>query len=87
MLLNVFARLFCKRCPYCKRDVHEHSRHAVHRLGRWYCSETHADLYELELYEALRTTHCRHAGCHGEHVLLPEVLGSDCSPGHIRELV
>jgi hypothetical protein len=26
----------------------------------------HADLYELELYEALRTVHCHHAGCQGK---------------------
>ena len=87
MLLNVFGKLFCTRCPYCRQEVHEHSRRAVQRFGKWYCSEIHADLYELELYEALRTTHCRHAGCHGEHVPLPEVLDSDCSPGHTRELV
>jgi hypothetical protein len=87
MLLNVFAKLFYKRCPYCSQEVHEGSRHAVQRFGKWYCSEIHADLYELELYEALRTTHCHHAGCHGEHAPLPEALGVGCPPGHDRELV
>jgi hypothetical protein len=87
MLPNVFARLFGQRCLYCKQEVHEQSRHAVQRFGKWYCSERHADLYELELYQALRATRCRHARCHGEHVPLPEALGGGCSPGHDRELI
>jgi hypothetical protein len=80
MLLNLFVGLFHKRCPLCKQEVHEQSGTAVHRIGKWYCSEMHADLFELELYEALRTVHCHHVGCHGEHVPLPEAVGMDCSP-------
>ena len=87
MLLNFFTRLFHKRCPLCKQEVHEQSDRAVQRFGKWYCSEMHADLYELELYEALRTVHCRHAGCHGEHVPLPAAMGIDCSPRQNLELV
>jgi hypothetical protein len=50
MLLNFFTRLFHKRCPLCKQEVHEQNRSAVQRFGKWYCSGMHADLYELELY-------------------------------------
>jgi hypothetical protein len=80
MLINLFAGLFHKRCPLCKQEVHEQGDSVVQRFGKWYCSEMHADLYELELYEALRTVHCRHAGCHGQHVPLPEAVDRDCSP-------
>jgi len=77
---HFFTRLFHKRCPLCKQEVREQGDSAVQRFGKWYCSEVHADLYELDLYEALRTVHCRHAGCHGEHVPLPAAIGIDCSP-------
>jgi hypothetical protein len=80
MLLNRFIGLFRKRCPLCKQEVHEQGDAAVQRFGRWFCSKVHADLYELELYEALRTVHCRHAGCHGEYVPLPEAVGANFSP-------
>jgi hypothetical protein len=79
-MLHFLTRLFDKRCPLCKQYLHEHGDRAVQRFGKWYCSEVHADLYELELYEALRTVHCRHARCHGEHVPLPAAIGIDCSP-------
>ena len=80
MLLNLFAGLFRKHCPLCKLEVHAHCGGAVQRFGRWFCSENHADLYELELYDALRTVHCRHTSCHGEHVPLPEAVGLSFSP-------
>jgi hypothetical protein len=80
MLLNFFAGLFHKRCMFCKQIVHEHGGTAVQRFGKWYCSEIHADLYELELYEALRTVHCRHVGCHGAYVPWREAEDTDCSP-------
>jgi hypothetical protein len=80
MLLNLFVGLFHKRCPVCKQEAHEQSGASVRRFGKWYCSEMHADLYELTLYEALRTVYCRHVGCHGAHVPLPEAVGIDCSP-------
>jgi len=80
MLMNLFAGLFHKRCPLCKQEVHEQGDTAVYRLSKWYCSEMHADLYELELYEALRAVHCRHVRCHGEHAPFPESMGIDCSP-------
>jgi hypothetical protein len=86
MLLNLFVGLFRKRCPLCKQEVHEQSGTAVHRFGKWYCSAMHADLFELELYEALRTVRCRHVGCHGEHVPWPEALRMDCSPRENLEL-
>jgi hypothetical protein len=86
MLMNLFAGLFHKRCPLCKEEVREQGNTAVHRFGKWYCSEMHADLYELELYEALRTVYCRHVGCHGEHVPIPEALAMDFSPSQHLEL-
>jgi hypothetical protein len=67
MLVNLFMGLFHKRCPLCKQEVREEGHEAVQRLGKWFCSKVHADLYELELYEALRTVRCRHVGCHGEY--------------------
>ena len=80
MLLHFFTSLFHKHCPLCKQYVHEQGDRAVQRFGKWYCSEVHAELYELELYEALRSVHCRHAGCHGEHVPLPAAMGIDYAP-------
>jgi hypothetical protein len=77
MLINLFSGLFHKRCPLCKEKVHAQGDTVVHRFGKWFCSEMHADLYELELYEALRTVHCHHIGCHGEHVPLPEAVSMD----------
>ncbi len=86
MLRNLFSGLFRRRCPLCKQEVHEQGDAAVQRFGKWFCSEMHADLYELDLYEALQTVHCRHAACHGEYVPLPEAVGMNLSPGHSREL-
>src|SRR5262245_33235149 len=80
MQLNFLAGLFQKRCPLCKQIVHEHGGAMVQRFGKWYCSEIHADLYESELYEALRTVYCRHVGCHGSHVPWREAEDIDCSP-------
>jgi hypothetical protein len=80
MLINLFAGLFCKRCALCRQAVREQGDAAVQRFGKWYCSRLHADLYELDLYEALRTVHCRHAGCHGAHVPFPEAEGMNSSP-------
>jgi hypothetical protein len=74
MLMNRFAYLLRKHCPLCKEEVQEQGDGAVQRFGKWFCSKVHADLYEWKLYEALRTVHCHHAGCHGEHVPLPEAV-------------
>jgi hypothetical protein len=87
MPLHFFTKLFHKRCPLCRQDVNEQGDRAVQRFGKWYCSEVHADLYESDLYEALRTVHCRHAGCHGAYAPLPAVMGIDCSPRPNPELV
>jgi hypothetical protein len=86
MLTHFFASLFRKRCPLCKAEVHEQSTGAVQRFGKWCCSKEHADLYELNLYEALKTVHCHHAACHGEYVPLPDAVSLNLSPGHDREL-
>jgi hypothetical protein len=80
MLLNLFAGLFRKRCPLCKQEVRVQGDAAVQRFGKWYCSTLHADLYELDLYEALRSVHRRHAGSHGVHVPFPEAGGMNSSP-------
>jgi hypothetical protein len=74
MWLNCFAGLFRKRCPLCRQEVHAHETQAVQQFGRWFCSKVHADLYEWELYEALHTVHCQHAGCHGEHAPLSSAV-------------
>jgi hypothetical protein len=91
MLLNRFIGLFHKRCPLCKQEVHEQGGEVVQRLGKWFCTEVHADRYEWELYEALHTVHCRHVGCHGQYVPLPEAvdmdgaLGDNLERGRLRE--
>jgi hypothetical protein len=85
MLMDRFVGLFHKRCQLCKQEVEAPGDKVVQRLGKWFCSERHADLYELELYEALRTVHCRHAGCHGEYVPLPEALDISFSSGACLE--
>jgi hypothetical protein len=87
MLMHLFSGLFRKRCPLCKQEVQVQGNAAVKRFGKWFCSESHADLYELDLYEALQTVHCHHATCHGEYVPLPEAVGMDLPPGHNRELM
>jgi hypothetical protein len=79
MLMHLFAGLFHKRCPLCKQEVHEQANTAVQRFGKWCCSGLHADLYELELYEALRTVYCRHARRHCQHVPLPAAVSMDFS--------
>jgi hypothetical protein len=86
MLMNLFAGLFRKRCPLCKQEVQVQGRGAVKRFGKWFCSTLHGDLYELDLYEALRTMHCRHTGCHGAHVPWPEAGDMDISPKQDLEL-
>jgi hypothetical protein len=86
MLTHLFAGLFHKRCPLCSEEVREQGYAAVQRVGKWFCSEQHADLYELNLYEALHMTYRRHAACHGGHVPLPEAVGMDLSPWHRRQL-
>jgi hypothetical protein len=78
MLTNLFAGLFHKRCPLCKQEVQGSA--AVQRFGKWFCSKLHADLFELDLYEALRSVRCHHAACHGKHVPLPEAVGMYFSP-------
>jgi hypothetical protein len=90
MLMNLVAGLFRKRCPLCKQEVQVQGRGAVKRFGKWFCSTLHADLYELDLYEALRTVHRRHTGCHGAHGPLPEAgdmnlsLKQDADPAGVR---
>jgi hypothetical protein len=79
MLMNCFAGLFRKHCPLCKQEVQEQGDEAVQQLGKWFCSKMHADLYECELYEALRTVHCHRAGCHREHAPLPDAVGMSVS--------
>ena len=86
MLMNLFTGLFHKRCPFCKQEVHIQGDEAVQRFGKWFCSEIHADVYESNLFEALHTVHCRHAGCHGEHVPLPEAVCMHFSPRQAPEL-
>jgi hypothetical protein len=75
VLTNLFAGLFRKRCPLCKQEVPGQGNIAVQRLGKWFCCELHAELYEMGLYEALRTVYWGHAAYHGEHVPLPEAVG------------
>jgi hypothetical protein len=75
MLINCFAGLFRKRCPLCRQEVQVQGDGAVQHFGKWFCSKVHADLYECELYAALRTVHCHHAGCHGVHVPLSDAVG------------
>jgi hypothetical protein len=86
MLISFFTGLFHKRCPLCKQEAHKGGNVAVQRLGKWFCSEQHADLYEMDLYEALQAVHCRHVGCHGRYVPLPEAVSLDCPRRRVPEL-
>jgi hypothetical protein len=85
VLANLLAGLFHKHCPLCKQEVHRQGNAAVQRFGRWFCSERHADLYEMELYEALRAVRRRHAACHGGHVPLPEAVDMDFPRRQVAE--
>jgi hypothetical protein len=80
MLTNLFAGLFHRRCPLCKQEVPRPGSTAVQRFGKWFCSKRHADLYEFDLYEALRSVHYQHAARHGEHIPLPEAARMSFSP-------
>ena len=86
MVMNFFTKFFHKRCPLCKQKVYEQGDSAGPRFGQWYCSEMHADRFALELFESLRPVHCRHSGCHGEHVSLSGAVGIDCSLRQNREV-
>lgn len=86
MLMHLFTSLFHKRCPLCRQEVHQQGYGAVQRFGKWFCSEPHADLYELNLYEALYTVYRRHTARHSGHVPLPEALCLHFPPRHTREL-
>lgn len=46
MLTNLLAKLFQRRCPICKAEVHEGAEGAVRRFGKRFCSGAHADTYE-----------------------------------------
>ena len=80
MLIRRFMGFFRKRCPLCKQEVRMQEDAAVQRFGKWFCCTLHADLYEVDLYQALRTAHCRHAGCHGAHVPWPQAESMNMSP-------
>ena len=84
MLTHLFAGLFHKRCPLCSAEVREQGAAAVQRVGKWFCSEQHADLYELHLYESLYRVYRRHAARHGGHVPLPEAVRTTFFPGYGR---
>jgi hypothetical protein len=86
MLTHLFAGLFHKRCALCGKEVHEQSEAAVQRFGKWFCAEPYADLYELDLYEALSTAYLHHARRHGGYVPLSEILSTHFPPRHSREL-
>jgi hypothetical protein len=86
MLTHFFTSLFYKRCPLCRKEVHEQSKVAVQRFGQWFCSEQHADIHELNLYDALYTAYHSHAAFHGGHVPLPEAMAMSFSPCHRRKL-
>lgn len=86
MLMHLFTSLFHKRCPLCRQEVHQQGYGAVQRFGKWFCSEPHADLYELNLYEALYTVYRCHTARHSGHVPLPEALCLHFPPRHTREL-
>ncbi len=79
MLMNCFAWLFRKRCPLCRQEVPAQGDEAVQHFGKWFCSKVHADRYECELDEALRTVRCHHAGCHGEYAPLSDAVGMSVS--------
>jgi hypothetical protein len=86
MLTHLFTGLFHKHCPLCGKEVRAQSEAAVQRLGKWFCSEGHADIHELNLYEALSMVYRRHVASHGGHVPLPEALHLHFPPRHSQEL-
>jgi hypothetical protein len=86
MLTYLFLRLFRKRCPRCRAEVHAEGHGVVQRFGRWFCSEVHADLYEANLYEVLQTARCHHMACHGDLGPLPGTGSLNLSLRRVSDL-
>jgi hypothetical protein len=78
MLTNVLGGLFRKRCPLCKAEIQREGEGVVRRLGKLFCSQSHADTYECNLYEALDAFQRRHAARHGGHALVLMTSSLDC---------
>jgi hypothetical protein len=78
MLTNLLGGLFRKRCPLCKAEIQRGGEGVVRRLGKLFCSQSHADTYERNLYQALHDLHRQHASRHGGHALLLVTSSLDC---------
>jgi hypothetical protein len=92
MLPNLLGGLFRKHCPQCKAEIQRGGEGVLRRLGKLFCSQSHADTYECSLYQALDEFQCRHAARHGVYVPLLMASTMDCdasgasveSPGTAR---
>ena len=68
MVRKLWTKLFPTRCPMCRTEVRRGTAGAVPSMGKWCCSQAHADAYEGSLYEALDDFQRRHAARHGVDV-------------------
>jgi hypothetical protein len=74
MVRKLWTKLFPRRCPMCRTEVRRGSAGAVRSIGKWCCSQSHADAYEGGLYEALDEFQRRHAARH--RVCVPQCTAS-----------
>ncbi len=78
MLTNLWGRLFRTRCPLCKAEIPSGGEGVVRRLGKRFCSQSHADTYACHLYQALHAFQRQHAARHGGHALVFMTSSLDC---------
>ena len=54
--------LFKKKCPVCNMVVNKDT--AVHRYGKYHCSEDHAEQYRANLVQKQPKNTNHHGSCH-----------------------
>jgi hypothetical protein len=78
MLPNLLGGFFRQRCPLCKVEIQRGGEGVVRRLGKLFCSQSHADTYDCNLYQALHDLQRQHASRHGDHALSLVTSSLDC---------
>jgi hypothetical protein len=78
MLTNLLGGLVRKRCPLCKAEIPRGGEGVVRRLGKLFCSRSHADTYEYHLYQALREFQLDHTTRHGDYAPLLVTSSLEC---------